>query len=278
MNAAQTQYVFIELFGAPAAGGFKARFGYKNGGSEVYITTASDPDGPVDCTQSAGATFHLIAGTAGGVRVFQLYKGGFLVLTWNDTGNLSAAVDGTNNGWGFGSKASTRNEPIQTKPSSLTGITIADNVPPTLVGSGAHITRTSTTAVGLPTGVNVLANNFFANTSLVTSDITVDLTTGRFTVSKAGWYQMELGLLISGSAIFEDWNPILFVNGTGVKSGGPRMNEQTYGQSSWSWYLAVGDYVQGGTYRVSGSNAVLTGESTGMWTYFSIALMNRSYA
>jgi hypothetical protein len=208
-------------------------------------------------------------------RRYRVFSGTQLVYDYTEVGTVSQMGSAFRH---VGLRAEIRtgsNGP--TVPGTLAGATITDNAPPDVVGSGAHMYRTSTGGVGMPTGVNAVPNNFFQIVDYTSDDITCNLSNGSFTVTYDGWYHFDVGLGLTG-AIFEDWCPYLFINGVGRKAGGPRLNEQVSSQSSFSIYLKAGDVCQAGTFRASGSNSVLTGEISGTWSYFSIALMNRSYA
>jgi hypothetical protein len=209
-------------------------------------------------------------------RRYQVYSGSKLVYDYTEPGTGSSIGPGFRY---YGLKAEIRTDSggTPTVPGSLAGASISDNAPPTVVGSGGVMSRRSTSTVGMPTGSRVLPNNFFGIIDAKSDDITASLANGSFTVKYAGWYHIDAALQLNGS-LYEDNMLMLFVNGNLSRAGGPKMNEQTHNKASWLMYLAEGDYVQLGTYRESGSNAIMQGEASGVWTYFQICLANRSYA
>ncbi|AZV00826.1 minor tail protein [Mycobacterium phage Malec] len=124
MNDAETQYVFVEIDGDG-----HAQFGYRNGGSEVYIGS------PVNgVSQSAGTSFHLIAGTGVNEREFILLRNGGVVpgMEWTDVGAVTA-LGASNRGWGFGSAGANRNFG-QATPNSIASVTVSDFDPNAVVG------------------------------------------------------------------------------------------------------------------------------------------------
>ncbi|SLC02141.1 hypothetical protein [Mycobacteroides abscessus] len=179
----------------------------------------------------------------------------------------------------------------------LAALTLSDYVIPTYAGSGAIMTRTVTTATGSTKGSNqLLPSNFFGNNQASTSDLAVDLSTGKFTVSIAGWYQIVLSFATNSAGFNPPANssailsPLLYRNGSVYQTGNSavmsRINTAA-GDSLDSYpvpvlsatfmlYLAVGDYVQGGYCATGGTGSPIAADSGGTQTYMSIALINRS--
>lgn len=175
----------------------------------------------------------------------------------------------------------------------LATLTISDYVNPAYVGSGAVIARTSTSAVTVSATTAVIPNNFYNTTQSSTPDITVDLATGKFTVSLDGWYLVKVGILTNVTAATNSQgkvSPVLYRNGSVSRVGLPtafaQMNTAAGGNlsmpangisDSFPVYLNAGDYVQSGYAIGSGSSTrQLTGDSAGTGTYMSITLINRS--
>ena len=188
-------------------------------------------------------------------------------------------------GWGAGDYDSFR----------IASIAMSDYVVPTYIGSGARIHRAATGSVS-PTrsaSSNLLPNSLFDNISQSTADITVDLTTGKFTVSNAGWYRVTArigsgGVVTPGGGSSADQCLLLYKNGSIAHWG--QSHASMYPSSgsvyvgyyalfgSFDIYLAAGDYVQIGYNQTTtiANTWTLIGEATGAKTYFEIALLNRS--
>jgi hypothetical protein len=208
-------------------------------------------------------------------RRYQFYSGGELIYDYTEVGTVSQLGAGFRYFGLTGDICTASGGPKV--PGTLANAAISDNAPPTLVGSGAHMSKRTTNTATLASGVNLFPNNFFTQIDSLSEDITASTVDGSFIVSKDGWYSITSGVMLS-SGISQDWNVVVFVNGIGVKAGGAKVASQSAAGSSWSVYLAAGDKVQMGTFRASSSSSVLGGDSSGMWTYFSICLANRSYA
>ncbi|MEI6376513.1 MAG: hypothetical protein WCO97_04900, partial [bacterium] len=173
-------------------------------------------------------------------------------------------------------------------------------------GSGALLVRTSTGPVAVgANGFNAISTGFFTTLSTASTDIQCMTSagtvgtgarsdyTGTFRATIAGWYMVELAYKVNAN-LSGGWKmaPVLYRNSSQYKvgtdvdfvgnvlAGPPR-----YVQASWIVYLDVGDYVQAGyTVFMQGvvvlDRNVLGSESgvTGVETYFSMSLLNRSYA
>lgn len=185
----------------------------------------------------------------------------------------------------------------------LSEILVSDYAPIVYQGSGARMYRTSTANVGVSAGTNILANNVFSVNGASTSDITVNLTAGKFTVSQPGWYFVTMRLALTASSdsgsgstgvgynvtpfpmqmtLFRNGSLEKYVGATlrafvtsvGITGGGNTISiaatgpEAAYG--STSVYLNAGDYVQIGYVANSADTTTFTGEATGTKTYFEI--------
>ena len=157
------------------------------------------------------------------------------------------------------------------------------------VGSGATLARTGATTYSATTGRNQIGTGFY-NSLSSSADITALTSggqyTGQFQVSMSGWYLCEISYRINPSAGY-DWNvaPLLYKNGTAFRIGSDAMlvnavvaNAQRYAQSSFIVYLTAGENVGAG-YDASGSfTGIFSGSGTSIDTYFSVSLLNKSYA
>lgn len=185
----------------------------------------------------------------------------------------------------------------------LAGVLMSDYAPIAYKGSGAKMYRTSTANIAAASGANILPDNTFGVEAQKTSDITVDLVTGKFTVSRDDWYivtfQVAMTVKTAGitsqtgmapyplsMALFkngalekyagETLRPIGYdVTGT-ITGGGSTFNGTLQTRSPDAAYASVPVYLQAGDYIQLGYNAnaanstVFTGEATGTKTYFEI--------
>ena len=215
VNDAETQYVFVEFADVPNSSFRKAQFGYKNGGAEVYV--GSPVSMPAD---SPGTQTVVDAGSGGNDYLFTLTRNGQGVTSWDDTGHLSAAVNGSNNGWGHGIENFGVDSGSSYSPSSVAAISIADNIPAAVIGSGGRMYRTSTGTVNASSGRNLIGTSFYQSSAEVSSDITADLTNSRFTVSNAGFYVVNICYKINSFGT-GGWKlaPVLYKNNTAYEVG-----------------------------------------------------------
>lgn len=229
---------------------------------------------------------YFAAGTSGGARVFQVYSGTTLVYTHTEVGTTSQFGSGLRY-TGFGGDYIGVGG--ASHPPTVNGFAFADNLPPTYPGSGARITRTSTTQVGVSSGVNLLPTNFFGTTTVVTSDLTVDLVNGSIAVYYSGWYNIKFMAKNGSSAGFPDRiAPVLYINGSanlydkdimrGVNSIGGSLVPRWISGEWLSVPLTSGQYVQIGYDASAAASNVLQGEATGLQTYLSVTLANKSYS
>ena len=170
-------------------------------------------------------------------------------------------------------------------------------------GSGAKMSRTNTlTKVTANAGDNWFSG-FFLNASgsiqqdQISPDITVSLN-GRYTVTHAGYYIVELGFRVNTSvpqagvagalaAGYFNLAPAIFLNGSstpykvGADSlgsfGGGFGNYSRSAHSTFIVYLGASGTVQAGYRNFGAANAnFFQGDANGNSTYFSIAMLNRT--
>lgn len=185
---------------------------------------------------------------------------------------------------------------------------IAAAVNPTS-GSGALLIRTTAGRVAAgANGANKVALGFFNSLSVSSSDIQCITSSGaaatgvrndyigRFRATITGWYMVEIAYKVFAN---ESWGfnlaPLLYRNGSEYKIGTDVMytwasggtfagssGAQRYAQSTFIVYLAANDYVEAGYNVYIGTalnrNVLGATTSTGTETYFSMSLLNRSYA
>ena len=281
VNDTETQYVFVEFADVPNSGFRKARFGYKNGGSDTYV--GSEVPMPAD---SPGTQTILEAGAGSNDYLFTLTRNGQGVTSWDDVSHLSAAVNGSNNGWGHGIENYGVDSGSSYSPSSVASLGIADNIPPDVLGSGGKMYRTSTSTVSASKGRNWIGTSFFQSSIGVSPDITADLTNSRFVVSNAGFYVVTLCYKIANYNT-SGWGiaPVLYKNNSPYEIG------QDYRHAIYSfgsdvfprWIkaqfqlpLAVNDTVSPGYDCTAAQADCFTGEASGIECYFTIALASKS--
>jgi hypothetical protein len=162
-------------------------------------------------------------------------------------------------------------------------------------GSGAKMSRTNTaTKVTAGTGDNWFSA-FFVNAGgsiqqdQISSDITVT-SNGRYTVTHAGYYIVELGFTVNAAkpaAGYFNVAPAIFLNGSSTPHkvgsdamgsfGGGLGNCARTAHATFIVYLAAGGTVTAGYRNYGASNgSFFEGDANGNSTYFSIAMLNRT--
>lgn len=167
----------------------------------------------------------------------------------------------------------------------ITRLVTADYVQPAFNGSGAKMKATgSNTHLSSP-GDHILPAMFDV-VERNTDDITADLASCKFTVQFAAQYKIVLRNKLNhlASAAGHQLSHLLYINGE-VAEHGNVANSSYDGvsifwprglQSTFSPYLAAGDYVQAG-YNATGNLAnIFMEEPTGLENYFSIALLPKT--
>ncbi|UTN93217.1 minor tail protein [Mycobacterium Phage Sunflower1121] len=232
----------------------------------------------------ANANFNLQVkiGTGKGLRNFQVISGTEVIIDYTDSAGISQ-VGADKRGWGFISSTANGGNNI---PAQATVVSCADSDPSAATGSGAKISRRNTAQVGITSGRTLAPVNYYDSMDLATPDITPDVSNGKFTVSLAGWYRVEIAFQIDSAAFASAWNvaPVLYKNGVphrigtdayafyyfGVGAGA------RYAQTSFGVYLDAGDNVQAGYDAGAAILNAMRGDIDGIGTYFGISLLNRS--
>lgn len=273
LNTAETQEVFcwVSVDG-------KAQFGYRNGSTVDNLIGS-----PVDVgVFSPGTAFYLLAGNIGGVRQFQLLKGAdasSVVAAWNDTGALTAAVQGTNNGWGWGGYTYPGGGIPQRRPPDVGIVTIADNTAVSVLGNGFRVYRTNTGSVTLSAG-SALPGGFFDTADAVSTKCPFNYAAGTFTVPAglAGFWSFDIGIASSGLPGGSKWVPTLLVGGTVRINGNEYLaSGTTKVKETFRIYLNVGDVVSIGL--LAGTAAMFGfGDAAGVNTFLSGVLSSGSAA
>jgi hypothetical protein len=272
VNAAGTEYVFVELMPNSC----------KIGCVATGVTTYG-PTSTLYGTFKAGAAYWLECGTSGGDNVFRVYENNRIILTWTDSGNV-AAKDASHRYVGVAGYTFA-NGSYNTKPATMAAMSMADNKPLPVRGSGFRRYRASGTSVNQSSGQNMLPSNFFDTADKKTDDLTY---TGgsneRVTVSVAGWYLIQVKIRHAGDLNNgqHEAQILLYVNGTAVQSGPDTWGPGTIGAAggldlsgTFVQYLNAGDYVNPGI-STSLNPLPLIGGSAGVQTHYSVVFLNNT--
>lgn len=226
-----------------------------------------------------GVAYWLECGTNGeNLRIFRVWENNRVIRTVPDWGSVSQ-VGNRRVGMGVTAFSDTY------LPAEVSAFAFFDNTQPATKGSGFRRMRTSTANVSQPSGVNLIASNFFDTPDRKTEDITYVEGAGnnnnRVTVSVAGWYMitMKVRLAQDTLSVGGKAQPVLYVNGIVTQAG---WESWFTGPSSWGGsddtaatfvqYLNAGDYIQPG---FSTNRAInLTGGPAGVQTNFSVVFLN----
>ena len=148
--------------------------------------------------------------------------------------------------------------------------------------SGFTAYRTSTTAVSGVVGTNLFPASFYPTTGQITSDYTyAPATNNKLTVANAGWYMVTIGVGLSAFG-GNELHLLVYRNGTLVKNAyavsASSVGEwQAFlGSCSFIVYCNAGDYLQPGYYLNAAASSVFVGEATGLYSSWSVSLLNRS--
>ena len=183
--------------------------------------------------------------------------------------------------------------------SKITGGTVGVSyIPTSAIGSvinpslsnGATISRRSTDNVSASTGRNFFPSNFFDNADITGDGITTTRSQGKFLVTIAGWYLVELSFRINPVYTFGlQCAPLLYKGNnstqTEYKIGGDAIacvwlgggNGQRYAQSTWMVPLNANEAVRAGYDSVGTYGDLFDADASGIETYFSIALVSKNF-
>ncbi|AOT23766.1 minor tail protein [Mycobacterium phage TBond007] len=221
-------------------------------------------------------------GTGKGLRNFQVISGNDVIIDYTDAAGISQ-VGADKRKWGFVSATSNGGNNV---PADAAVVSCADADPSAAIGSGAKMSRLNTGNVNVSSGRRLAPTNFYDSLELATPDIKADVANAKFTVSLAGWYRVEIAFSLNSFAGASSFQvaPVLYKNGAVHRVGTDAYGFQAFGagtaarfaQTSFGVYLDAGDNVQVG--YDSGASIVITmsGEASGVETYFGISLLNRS--
>jgi hypothetical protein len=212
-------------------------------------------------------------------RRYQFYSGGKLVYDYTEAGTVSQMGAGFRF-FGLTADICTDSSGNPKGPGSLASAAISDNAPPNVLGSGCRLIRQNTATVTLAAATNQtdLPANYFDAIQACSADITPTLSSGRMQVTKDGWYMISigvetttsnsgrLGLGIKKNNAMWQWGPMLY-----------QVNPSY--SASFLGYLVAGDYISAVHANTDGFTGWGTkGQADAQKTWFSMALVNRSYA
>ncbi|ASR85527.1 minor tail protein [Mycobacterium phage Krueger] len=253
---------------------FRAELGCYVGGVQ-YIFASNVPANP-------NFNLRVQIGTGKGLRNFQVFSGSDRIIDYTDSAGISQ-VGADKRGWGFISSTSNGGNNI---PANATIVGCADSDPSAATGSGAKMSRRNTSQVGIQSGRRLAPVNYYDAMDLATPDIIPDVANGKFIVSLAGWYRVEIAFQIDSAAFASAWNvaPVLYRNGVPHRIGTDAYAFFAFGagagaryaQTSFGVYLDAGDSVQAGYDAGAAILNAMRGDGDGIGTYFGISLLNRS--
>ena len=274
-NIGFTNLVFARLNGRKVSVGCVN--GGLAGGTYTYFGSGGTGTGPTEVTINRGSYMTFRGGTVAGARVFQFLVGNEVVATFVDT--ASSSLMGDLYRWtGFGIWNDAGPDAINRVP-NMSHFVANDNKPAPVLGSGARMSRLTTSNIGVNAGDNLFPSGFFGFTNIRSEDIASDPANAKFTVQKAGFYVVHAQCLIGPSWV-SHWLFQLYINGLpditfGTDLGfisnalGGTIKPDTVGASTVV-YLEANQSIQLGYTTPLGTVNALTGESTGNYTYWSI--------
>lgn len=282
-DAALTSFIYLKI-------GFNTLSIWKvvSGGADIPVGDA------VSYTPRVGDSIQLVLGTGADIRQFKILVNNQSRYTVTDStfygGVLSVENSSTHNFTGMAFAAAPRPGGGQSTPGAVGIFAMADNQPAPTVGSGIRVYRSSTNSASISTGYNIFPLGWFGQVDYKTPDITYESLTGKCTVSVEGWYQVVIQQHgDSGVGFGAGWRVrTVLWKGTGsstrqvVQQGFNRPWNQNIGfhgfNGTFLVYLKAGDYIEPGYWSDGSASDFFLADTAGTLTWFSMALVNRSYA
>jgi hypothetical protein len=246
---------------------------YANGGAEAQL-------GPYVANKyGAGGTFALICGTVGGLNIYQILYNNSPILTFTDTG-LVTQIGANFRGWGFGLGCGAGSPQIA--PPTIRGVTVADNFPSPVSGTGFRVIRASTS--GTTVAATSAPVTFAANTFDTVDEISLAAAWNgtAYTIPKSGFWMFDLRVDAGGvlAATASSYRLSLWV-GSAVKVSGTTTTGYIVNNTiipnclhdTWVVYLNAGDVVTPGADCI-GANLGIVGNGAGSITYFAGTLVS----
>ena len=273
-NAANTEYVGAKFY-TIGTGSYAVDLGWVNS-SGVFTSWSGQQLGI-----SSLANVQLLCGTGGvNARKYQVWAGSSKIVDLTEPGSLSP-YDAAHQFWGIRSDVSgtiASGSPGTYNSGQVSYIAANDTAPPSVIGSGSKMARTSTSTVSAVSGPALLPANFFDSLQGSSPDITSTVSNGRHTVTVSGWYMVSGAIQPNANTYTTNFALALYRNGSIYRMGGGAYEPALSLSASWVAYLNAGDYVQLGYYAGSTLAVTIKGEAAGAYSYFDIALINKSLA
>jgi hypothetical protein len=278
-NSAGTIYV------AAFFGQHDAYIAYINGGSLTTVaTTGYSP------TYYPGGLYKFHCGTTGNTRIYTLYGNGNPIVTWNDSGNVSA-VGASNRYYGAGFY------PNGYSGGKLSQLGVVDNSPQAVIGSKFKQYRVATgtaTAASVSGGApahTLLPNNWYDTTDYISSDyVSTPGTNNKCQPTIPGIYIANIGVHVTNAAgaanQVSGFGVVLYKNGVVYERGQVTFISQANITSGFSISgtfqvdMDGTDYLQPGVYVLGSASKTITlsGEPSGIAAYWEVALINTGTA
>jgi hypothetical protein len=252
---------------------YKCDIGYTAAGVDNNFQTG------ISLTWSTDIT--VVIGANGNPRRYQGYSGTTLVFDYTEAGTGSQIGAGfrywglrtvcVNGTYGAGD------------PGSVSSCSISDNAPPTVVGSGARITRVNTATVNFSASSNNVdfPNQFFDTQNEKSGDITAQTaaaTLNRFTASIEGWYYTAMCVEPTSNNTGGGCSIGIKKNGT-VYQAGQGARQSTPGvMYAGMVYLKANDYITPMYNNLDLGTVTMRGGTDGSRTWWVIVLLNKSLA
>jgi len=248
------------------------------GGKTTGLDGSKITGGTVGASYIAGLpTSKITSGTFDGTRIADGAVSTSKIADLAVTGGKTTGLDG--------SKITGGTVGVSYLPTSAIGSVVSP-----ALSNGATITRTSTVNVSATTGRNFFPNDFFDSNDISGNGIITNLSEGKFTVTIAGWYLVELSFRINPVYTFGlQCAPLLYKGTSGkqveYKIGADAIacvwigggNGQRYAQSTWMVPLNVNEAVRAGYDSVGTYGNLFDADASGVETYFSIALVSKHF-
>ena len=183
------------------------------------------------------------------------------------------------------SKLTTGNVNINRIPTSEVGAVTNPKA-----GSGAQISRRNTDNVNSAANRQIFPAGFFDTQDRSGTNIVTTLSEGKFRVTEAGWYIVELSFRLNPTITFGfSVAPLLYKGIDSTQSAYKVGNDaimgtwgfgqvgNRYAQSTWIVYLNAQEVVRAGYDAIGTAVNIFDADSSGVETYFSISMMNKTF-
>ncbi|AOQ28149.1 minor tail protein [Mycobacterium phage DudeLittle] len=270
-NAAGTDYVFARGY-CTGFLSYRGDIGCVKNGIE-YVWASNIP-------LTWSLDLRVICGVGNDPRRHQVLSGNTVVVDIMEPAGAQSVYDDNHCYWGAVSETDGNKT-----PGTVAGASVADNAPPTIVGTTFRASRRQTSDVTIGSGGQKVPNNFYETVDYVSEDLTYTPSTNcRLTATKQGTYLVEYRAFHGKYATGTGGMALLYKNGVPLSRGAWASNIFSVGfgtppatnidatHGSFLVPLNPGDYIEPGfdfTSRMSN-----TGDSKlsdGSVSYFTVA-------